>query len=105
VVKFYLHISKDYQKERLLNRLAEPDKHWKFDPADLVERARWDDYMAAYEEALARCSTKHAPWYVIPAEKRWFRNLLITQILVDRLESLDLHYPKATYDPKAIVVE
>jgi len=104
VLKFFLHISKDYQQKRLQRRLDKPDKLWKFNPADLVERSRWDEYQKAYEEALSRCSTKHAPWYVIPAEKRWFRNLLISQIVVDKLESLDMKYPEPNFDPAEIVI-
>ncbi len=104
IVKFYLHISKDYQRQRLERRLAKPDKHWKFDPADLTERTRWKDYQAAYEEALSRCSTRHAPWYVIPAEHRWYRNLLVARVLVDTLESLDMHFPKPTFNPGEIVI-
>lgn len=104
IVKFFLHISKDYQKRRLERRLAKPTKHWKFDPSDLVERKRWDEYRTAYDEALGRCSTKHAPWYVIPAEHRWYRNLLVARVLVETLESLDMHYPKPTFDAKTIVV-
>lgn len=105
IVKFYLHISKEYQKERLQKRLAEPDKQWKFNPRDLRERALWSDYQAAYEEALARCSTPHAPWYVIPAEKRWFRDWLITCVLVETLESLAMRYPPPSFDPATIVIE
>lgn len=105
VVKLFLHISKDYQAERLRRRLERPDKHWKFDPADLVERARWDDYQSAYEDALARCSTKHSPWYIIPAEKRWYRDLLVTQVLVHTLEQLDLRFPKLTFDPATIRID
>jgi PPK2 family polyphosphate:nucleotide phosphotransferase len=104
VVKFFLHISNQYQKERLERRLAKPSKRWKFDPADLGERKRWDDYQAAYEDALRLCSTPHAPWYVIPAEHRWYRNLLVATVLVETLESLDMHYPKPSFDPKKIVV-
>jgi len=103
-VKFMLHISKDYQKQRLEKRLADPKKNWKFDPNDLVERKRWGDYQEAYEEALRRCSPKHAPWYVVPAETRWFRDLLVTSVLVDLLESLDLRYPKPDFDPAKIRV-
>lgn len=105
VVKFYLHVSKQYQKERLLHRLDKADKHWKFNPDDLKERARWNEYMRAYEVAIGRCSTEHAPWYVVPAERRWFRNYLIAQVLVDTLESMDLKYPTPTFDPKDIKIE
>lgn len=99
VVKVFLHISREYQLERIRRRLRRPDKWWKFDPADLEERKRWDLYQASYEVALNRCSTEHAPWYVIPAEKKWFRSLLVSQLLVDTLESMDPQYPKPRFDP------
>lgn len=105
IVKFYLHISKDYQKKRLERRLAKPDKHWKFDPADLEERKRWGDYQAAYEETFRRCSTSYAPWYIIPSECRWYRDLLVARILVQTLEKLDMHFPEPTFDPKAMVIK
>ncbi|MCP3906003.1 MAG: polyphosphate kinase 2 family protein [Planctomycetes bacterium] len=105
IVKLYLHITKDYQLERFRRRLARPDKHWKFNPNDLVERARWGDYRSAFEEALGRCSKMHAPWYVIPAERRWYRNLLVTRILVDTLEGLNMSYPKPDFDVEQIVLE
>lgn len=104
IVKFFLHISKEYQKQRLQRRLDRPDKHWKFNPADLPERERWDDYMRAYEDALSLCSTDAAPWYVIPAETRWYRDLLITRILVRTLKSLNMEYPKPEFDPETIVI-
>lgn len=104
VIKFFLHVSKEYQKERLLRRLAKPEKHWKFNPGDLMERERWGEYMKAYEEALERCSAEHAPWYVIPAERQWFRNLLIARVVVDTLESLKMKYPCPTFDPSTIVI-
>jgi len=104
ILKFFLHISKDYQKKRLQRRLDNPDKHWKFEPADLIERARWDDYQAAYAEALSRCSTPQAPWYVIPAEKRWYRNLLIGQTIVEKLESLGMSWPEPRFDAESIVI-
>ena len=100
VVKLMLYISKDYQRARLRRRLRRPDKYWKFNPADLEERALWDDYMGAYEIALRRCSTPHAPWYVIPAETRWFRDVVISQILVDTLEAMNPQYPAPDFDPK-----
>lgn len=102
IVKFYLHISKAYQKERLERRLERPDKHWKFDPADLSERARWDDYRRAYEDVLSRCSTEFAPWYVVPAERHWYRNLLIAEVLVDTLEALKMSYPRPKVDVSKI---
>ncbi len=99
VVKVYLHISKDYQLERLRRRLERPDKWWKFNPQDLEERKRWDDYMRAYELALNRCSTPEAPWYVVPAEKRWFRNLVVARLLVDTLQAMNPQYPPPSFDP------
>lgn len=105
IVKFFLHISKEYQKLRLQRRLDRPDKHWKFSPDDLAERKRWGDYQEAYEAALSRCSSEWAPWYIVPAERRWFRNLLVTRILVDTLESLDMKYPEPTFDPTTITIE
>ncbi|MDX1548057.1 MAG: polyphosphate kinase 2 family protein [Rhodothermales bacterium] len=99
VVKIMLHISKDYQLERLRRRLRRPDKHWKFNPDDLRERARWDDYMKAYEIALNRCSTAQAPWYVVPAEHRWFRDLVVSQLLVDTLDAMNPQYPPPAFDP------
>ena len=85
--------------------LADPNKHWKFRVGDLAERKLWDSYVAAYEEMLARCSTDVAPWYVIPANKKWFRNLAVSQIVVDTLESMDLKYPKPATDLKSIHFE
>jgi PPK2 family polyphosphate:nucleotide phosphotransferase len=94
VVKFYLHISRDEQKGRLQSRLDNPDKHWKFAVGDLAERERWDDYMAAYEDAINKCTTEHAPWYVVPANKKWYRNLVIARAIVDTLENMDPRYPE-----------
>jgi PPK2 family polyphosphate:nucleotide phosphotransferase len=85
VVKFYLHISKGEQEERLLARENDKDKAWKLSPTDWIERRYWDDYMAAYEDALSKCSTHAAPWYIVPANHKWFRNLAIAQTLVDTL--------------------
>ncbi|HNR22556.1 MAG TPA: polyphosphate kinase 2 family protein [Steroidobacteraceae bacterium] len=99
VVKFFLHISKDEQKERLEERLDDPAKHWKWDAADLDKRKQWRDYMEAYEATLARCSTAHAPWYVVPANRKWFRNLAVSQILVNELESLSPKLPVSSIDP------
>ena len=105
IVKFFLHISKDYQKQRLQRRLDRPDKHWKFHLDDLEERGRWEKYHDRYAEVLSQTSHEHAPWYVVPAERRWFRNLLVTKVLVDTLEKLDPKPPKADFDPSAIVIE
>jgi PPK2 family polyphosphate:nucleotide phosphotransferase len=105
VVKFFLHISNDYQRQRLKRRLRRPDKHWKLSPADIAERVHWNDYQAAYAEALSRCSRPWAPWYVVPAERRWFRNLLVAEVLVQTLEALDMQWPEATFDPKTLKIE
>ncbi len=93
ILKFYLHISHEEQRKRLSERLADPTAHWKFNPSDLEARDKWDAYMAAYEDALQRCNTPYAPWYIIPADKKWYRNLAISRILKDRLEALDLQWP------------
>jgi len=98
ILKFYLHISKEEQRTRLLARLDEPDKNWKFNPGDLKERELWKDYLKAYEDAIERTSTAWAPWFVIPANKKWYRDLVISQILVDQLESLDMKYPEPFKD-------
>jgi PPK2 family polyphosphate:nucleotide phosphotransferase len=95
IMKFYLNISKDEQKERLEARLKDPHKNWKFNPADLDERKRWDDYMDAFDDALEKCSTERAPWYVIPSNKKWFRNWAIGDIIVRTLKELPLTYPEA----------
>ena len=95
IVKCFLHISKDEQRKRLQRRVDTPDKQWKFSPADLPERAMWDDYQAAFEDMLNHTSTKSAPWFAIPADNKWYRDLVISQILVDTLEALDLAYPPA----------
>lgn len=105
IVKFYLHIDKDEQKARLQARLDDPTKQWKFNPDDLKTRAKWDDYMAAYEDVLEKCSTAWAPWYLIPANKKWFGRLAVAEILGATMASLKLQYPKPDYDPKAIVID
>ncbi|MET0257270.1 MAG: polyphosphate kinase 2 family protein [Methylobacterium sp.] len=94
VLKFFLHISKDEQKARLESRLAEPDKTWKFDPADLVERRSWDAYQTAFTDALARCSTPYAPWHVVPANRKWYRNLVVSRTVADTLEAMDPQFPE-----------
>ncbi|MEO2022511.1 MAG: polyphosphate kinase 2 family protein [Pirellulaceae bacterium] len=93
VVKFFLHISKDEQKERFQKRLDQPEKNWKFSVDDLAKREDWDDYMKAFEEILNRCTTVAAPWYAIPADQKWYRNLAITRVLVDTLKQMDPQYP------------
>ena len=96
VIKFYLNVSKEVQKERFLARIDEPEKNWKFSAADAKERAFWDDYMKAYEEAISATSTKNAPWYVVPADKKWFTRTAVSEIIIEKLESLNLKYPTVT---------
>ncbi len=102
ILKFYLHISKDEQLHRFKQRLEDPARHWKISESDYREREYWDKYTQAFEEALSKCSTKHAPWYIIPANHKWFRNLAISQIVVDTLESLKMEFPPPTVDIKEI---
>ena len=98
IIKCMLHISAEEQKERLAERLANPEKHWKYNPGDLDERAHWPAYREAYEIALERTSTAAAPWHVIPSDKKWYRNLAIGQLLLDTLRGLDLQWPAADFD-------
>ncbi|MFO1120707.1 MAG: PPK2 family polyphosphate kinase [Hyphomicrobiales bacterium] len=105
ILKFMLHISKDEQAERLQERIDNPDKRWKFNPSDLADRALWTDYMAAYQTAVERCSTPHAPWYVIPADRNWVRNAAIARIVRQTLERIDPAYPQPRdWDPKTVTV-
>lgn len=104
VLKCFLHISKEEQRERLQARLDNPAKLWKFNEGDLKERALWEQYQRAYTDALTRCSTVDAPWYVIPSDKKWFRNYAIARLLIETLESLDLRLPEPTIDPRKIRV-
>ncbi|HEY6563142.1 MAG TPA: polyphosphate kinase 2 family protein, partial [Pirellulaceae bacterium] len=98
IIKCFLHISKDEQRERLQERLDDPSKNWKFSKGDLAERARWDDYMAAYEDALTRCNTSHAPWHIIPSNRKWFRDLAVSELLRTTLERMDPHFPRNIED-------
>lgn len=93
VVKCFLHISKDEQRERLEARLADPTKRWKFSKADLEERKLWDDYQQAYEDALTRCNTEHAPWHIIPGDRKWYRNLVVSNLLRETLEKMNPQFP------------
>ena len=102
VLKFFLHISKDEQKRRLQDRLDHADKLWKFSAADLTERGFWDEYQSVYEEVLEHTSKKHAPWFVVPADHKAYRNLAISKVIVDALNGLKLKYPEPTVDPKTI---
>lgn len=104
ILKFFLHISKEEQKQRLQERLDNPEKRWKFSIGDLPVRQQWDQYMEAYEAALTRCNTDYAPWYVIPANKKWYRNFIITKIIVDTLESMNLSYPAAEEGLEKVVI-
>lgn len=105
ILKFFLHISKDEQKERLQARLDDPTKHWKFSLGDLGERKFWDDYQTAYEDALNKTSTKHAPWYVVPANRKWYRDLVISTVLVETLKGLKMEFPKPKDDLGSVVIE
>lgn len=104
IIKFFLHISKDEQKERLLERLEDPEKQWKFNPGDLKERAVWDDYMEAYEAVLSRTSTEYAPWFIVPANSKWYRNWVVASVLVETLKGLKMSYPQPEWDPETIKV-
>jgi polyphosphate kinase 2 (PPK2 family) len=104
VVKVFLHISREEQAERLRERLERHDKRWKFRRGDLAERERWDDYMAAYEEAIARTSTERAPWYVVPADHKWFRNWAVSRIVIETLHEMDPRYPPPPEDLDGVVV-
>jgi PPK2 family polyphosphate:nucleotide phosphotransferase len=97
-LKVMLHISPDEQKERLLARLDDPTKYWKYNPDDLAERARWDDYQMAYQDALTKCSTDVAPWYVVPADRKWYRNWAVATLLHETLAELNPQYPPADFD-------
>jgi len=105
ILKFFLHISKDEQKERLQSRIDNPHKHWKFSSADLEERTRWHEYEEAFEAVLSRTSTPWAPWYVIPANSKWYRNLVVARILVETLEGLEMDFPHPEMDLEGLRVE
>jgi PPK2 family polyphosphate:nucleotide phosphotransferase len=105
ILKFYLHIDKDEQKERLQARLDDPSKHWKFHLRDLEERKLWPDYMQAYEDVLSKTSTKYAPWYIVPANRKWFRDLVVASVLVDALEGLKVKYPESDEKLDGVVIE
>ncbi|HLZ08382.1 MAG TPA: polyphosphate kinase 2 family protein, partial [Chloroflexota bacterium] len=98
ILKFFLHISKDEQLKRFKDRLDDPTKQWKISETDYKERNFWDDYITAYDDALSRCSTERAPWFVIPANHKWFRNLAVSRIVVEYLEGLNLKFPPPKVD-------
>jgi PPK2 family polyphosphate:nucleotide phosphotransferase len=102
LVKVFLHISAEEQRRRLLARLGEPEKHWKFSGADISERPLWPDYQNAYAAALARCSTVGAPWYVVPANRKWYRNWAVSQLLIETMEDMKLTYPNPHLDVRAL---
>ncbi len=98
IIKFFLHISEDEQLKRFKERLDDPSKHWKISENDYIERKRWNDYMAAFDDMLSKCSTKYAPWFVIPANHKWFRNLAVSQIVVEYMEGLNMKSPPPSVD-------
>jgi PPK2 family polyphosphate:nucleotide phosphotransferase len=102
ILKFFLHISKDEQLRRFQSRLSDPAKNWKLSLPDFSEREHWDEYMEAYEDALTKCSTKHAPWYVIPSNQKWFRNYAISCVVIEALERMKLKFPPASIDVSQI---
>jgi PPK2 family polyphosphate:nucleotide phosphotransferase len=102
ILKFYLHIDKEEQLARFRQRLEDPNRQWKISESDYTEREHWQDYQEAYEEAISKCSTNYAPWYIIPANHKWFRNLAVSQILVDTLESLSMKFPAPTVNIEEI---
>jgi len=105
IVKIFLHISKDEQKRRLEARLQNPKKHWKFNPDDLADRLYWDDFMEAYQETIEATSTEFAPWYIVPADRKWYRNLCVARIMLDTLQQLDMKPPDIDWDPESIRIE
>ena len=98
ILKFYLHIDPEEQLERFKQRIVDPARHWKISDGDYAERPFWDEYSEAFEDALGKCSTEHAPWFVIPSNHKWFRNLAISRIVAETLESLDMKFPEPTVD-------
>lgn len=105
ILKFFLHISKDEQKKRFQARIDDSSKHWKLSPADLEQRKYWNDYMNAFERVLSKCSTENAPWFVIPADHKWYRNAVISSIMVETLQNLDMKYPKPACDVSKLIIE
>jgi PPK2 family polyphosphate:nucleotide phosphotransferase len=105
ILKFYLHISREEQRARLQARLDNPKKRWKFSTADVAERKLWDEYQQAYEDALTKCNTKHAPWHIIPADRKWYRNLVVSQLVREALQKMDPQIPPAEPGLDGVVVE
>ncbi len=104
ILKFYLHVSKAEQKKQLQERLDDPNKHWKWNDGDLETRAKWDEYMDAFEDVFERCNTEYAPWHIVPGNERWYRNYIVTKTIVDKLESLGLAYPPAPAGIDKVVI-
>jgi PPK2 family polyphosphate:nucleotide phosphotransferase len=104
IIKIFLHISKDEQKERLQARLDDPTKHWKFNPGDLEDRALWSKFMTTYSDVITQTNTAQNPWHIVPANRKWLRNVIVASILVEKLHSLNLRYPKVNFDPSAVVI-
>jgi polyphosphate kinase 2 (PPK2 family) len=100
ILKFFLHVSRDEQKKRFLERLDQPDKNWKFSTADAKERGYWNDYMKAYEDLIQHTASAHAPWYVVPADNKWFTRLIVAAAIVDEVDKLDLAYPKVNKEKR-----
>jgi len=105
ILKFFLHIDLDEQKERLQARLDEPNKRWKFNPDDLEERKLWPKYVKAYEDAISKTSTSWAPWYIVPANRKWYRNLVVGTVVIEALEDLNMRHPEPQFDPADIKIE
>lgn len=105
ILKFFLNVSKDEQKRRFLERLDHPEKNWKFSPSDLAERGYWDEYMAAYEDALNATSTEWAPWYVVPADYKWVTRAVVADIVTSTIRGLDIHYPEVTAEQKKLLAD
>jgi len=104
ILKFFLHISKAEQKKRLQSRLKDDSKHWKFSESDVQEREYWDDYTEVYEDAIKKCSTEWAPWYIVPANKKWYRDLVVGETIVKRLKDLGMKYPELKVEPEKITI-
>lgn len=105
IVKIFLNISKEEQRERLQARLDVPAKLWKFDPGDLVDRARWDEFMVAYSDLISKTSYDHAPWHVVPSDRKWYRNLVVAQIVINALKDLKMEFPEVKWNPEDMHVE
>jgi len=105
IIKLFLNISKDEQKERLQARLDNPAKHWKFNPDDLKDRARWDEFQEVYQDVICETGTKHAPWHIIPADRKWYRNLVVTRIMVDTLKGLNMKFPTSDWIAEDVTID